>query len=228
MRTWLDHHPRPLLAGGLITWFLFAFVFIVRSPAGAFTHDFNGHLQFTHILYNERRLPLPLEGWETYQPPIYYLVNTLFSPRKMGHTFQIRLLSALYGLLTLLLIIRVLARHQVTPSAQMVVLSFIATTPSFLFLFTAYNNDSLATLFSVALLAAAEEWILFGKRGSILLFGVLAVLGLYTKLTVLFPLGTLCVVLGFLGFSHREGWERILIVFGPACLVVLLLSPWLI
>ncbi len=36
------------------------------------------------------------------------------------------------------------------PESQAIALGFIATTPAFLFQFTTYNNDSLATLLSIA------------------------------------------------------------------------------
>ena len=224
LKSWMDRHPRGMLAGGLSAWLFFAVLFVSRSPAGAFTHDFGGHLQFTQILYSDRRLPLPREGWETYQPPLYYLVNTLFSPRHLSHTFQIRLLSVLYGAFTLLLIIRLLSRHQVSPTTQLIVLSFIATTPSFLFMYSTYNNDSLATLISVALLAAAHDWILDKNRQAIIFFGILVAAGLYTKLTVVFMLAPLCAVLGILGLARKVPWERIAAIFGVVILGVALLK----
>jgi 4-amino-4-deoxy-L-arabinose transferase-like glycosyltransferase len=185
-------------------------------------------VQFTQILYNQRRLPLPLEGWETYQPPVYYLINTLLSPQHVSHTFLVRTMSVFYGVCTLLLIIRLLVRFQVPPSVQMMVLSFIATTPAFLFMYTTYNNDSLATLLSVAILVTAYEWILQGQRWLIFLFGMLIAAGVYTKLTVVFPVAALCMVLGFLGLSHQVSWERIWPVFIAVSLGALLLSPWLV
>lgn len=228
MKPWMDRHPRCALSGGLMAWFLFAFLFIARSPAGAFSHDFRGHVQFTQILYSERRIPLPREGWETYQPPLYYLINTLFSPERPSHTFQIRLMSALYGILTLLLITRLLARYAILPSAQLIVLAFVASAPSFIFMFTTYNNDSLATLLSVAILVTAHAWILEGRRRSVIFLGVLILAGLYTKLTVVFPLAALCMILGLLGLFRKLPWKRIVPVFGAVGLGTLLLSPWLL
>ena len=98
---WSPSRSRLILAGGLIVWVLFAFLFIARTPSGAFTYDYHGHMEHTRILYDEHRLALPREGWESYQPPLYYIVNVLFSPHRPSHSFQVRLMSVLYGVLTL-------------------------------------------------------------------------------------------------------------------------------
>ena len=123
---------------------------------------------------------------------------------------------------------RMLTRCCVSPQAQTAVLLFIATTPAFLFIFTTYNNDSLATVLSIALLVIAYEWMGQGKGWRLLLLGVLATAGLYTKLNAAYPVSTLAVVLIGMGLAGKMPWRRILPAFGALMVGVLLLMPWLI
>ncbi len=219
---------KNILAGGLVAWLLLATVFIARSPAGAFNHDAKGHIEHTQILYRQHRLALPREGWETYQPPFYYLVNTLFSPNNPSHTFRVRLMSVLYGCVTLLLMGRLLTRFNAPPSAQVLVLFFIATTPAFLFMFTTYNNDSLATLLSVGILVMADQWIEKGRLSTMIQMGILMTAGLYTKLSVAYLMTALVIIVGYLAWSGRIVTNRFISLLAAAIISVLLLTPWLI
>jgi 4-amino-4-deoxy-L-arabinose transferase-like glycosyltransferase len=212
----------------LVLWVLWAGLFILRSPSGAFTHDFREQTEHTQIIYNERRLALPREGLETYQPPLYYLVNAFLSPNHIRHAFVVRLMSMLYGGLTLLITCGVLTRCGVPWASQWMVLSFIATTPAFLFMFTTYNNDSLATLLSVAMLGTAFEWFHQERPWLLAMLVAVTTAGLYTKLNVLFPFGALVAVLGFLGFTKRMPWIRVLPVLAALIASATLLTPWLI
>lgn len=36
--------------------------------------DAPGHTQYIEIIKNEKRIPLAIEGWETYQAPLYYII----------------------------------------------------------------------------------------------------------------------------------------------------------
>jgi hypothetical protein len=224
----MNLHGQAVVIAGLGLWVAGACLFIVRSPDGAFTHDLRGHLEHTRILYNERRLAAPREGWETYQPPLYYMINTLFSPNERRHMLWVRLLSVFYGTLTLLWMSRLLTRCDIAPPHQALVLFWIATTPAFLFLFTTYNNDSLATLLSIGILDQAWEWVSDGERRSLILLGVLATAGLYTKLTLIYPISALLVVLGYLSVSRHLPKDRILPIFAVFGISFLLLAPWLV
>jgi len=220
--------PGLVLTGGLLAWSLYAFLFIARSPSGAFTHDFQSHLVHTRILYNQHRLALPREGWETYQPPLYYAVNTLFSPNRPSHAFWIRLMSVLYGALALFLMSRLLTHSHISPQAQESTLLFIATTPAFLFLFSTYNNDSLATLLSIAFLVVAYEWVHQRQNWQLIGLGILTTAGLYTKLNMAFPAGAVVTVLAVMAGMGKFPWILLRRLIGTLAVSVALLTPWLV
>lgn len=216
------------VTGGLCVWALVAVLYIARSPGGAFAHDFPGHRQYTQILALEHRLPHPREGVECYQPPLYYLLNVLLLPRAAGHIFIVRVVSVLYGVLTLGLVAGILRRLEVPDETQFLALGLLATTPAFLFLFTTYNNDALATLISVAMLAVAYELFAHWKPRNLILLGALAGIGVYVKLTALVLLAVLMIVLAFLSLTHRWPFRRFWKVGGVLLAAACLLIPWLI
>jgi len=53
--------PWPVL--GL--WLFLAIPYVIRTPGGAYTHDYAAHVEYTHILITQNRFPVPGEGWET-------------------------------------------------------------------------------------------------------------------------------------------------------------------
>ena len=63
----------------LSTWALISLNFIFTLPQlDFFTHDFEGHVHYTKLIYELKKLPHPNQGWQTYQPPLYYIINQLF------------------------------------------------------------------------------------------------------------------------------------------------------
>ena len=208
------------LLGG---WLLLGGLHVLRTPLGAFTHDFKDHLLYTRILTEQNRLPLPREGWETYQPPLYYMVNRVVLPAGTHHALIGRFLSVFYGFLFLWIIQALLRRYDMPLSHQALTLSFIASTPAFVFLFTSYNNDALATVCS----ALAIFWSIrlldrWNSRWALYLFFSITA-GLYSKLSFLFTLGSL--FFNALIFSVQAVRTKLilLVVLSP-----LILLPWLI
>jgi 4-amino-4-deoxy-L-arabinose transferase-like glycosyltransferase len=219
--------PRRVLAV-VGFWIAASGLFVLRSPSPAYTHDFRGHLQHTVILFRAHRLAFPREGWETYQPPLYYLINCLLVPTHESHVLRVRLMSTLFGGISLLLMSWMLTRRRVAASIQVLVLCFIATTPAFLFLFTTYNNDSLAVPLAMGILITAFEYVSRPERRKLVLLGALTIAGLYTKLSVAFPIVALAVVLGGYVLLGKLAWARVWPVFAVLAVSVLMLAPWLI
>ena len=117
------------------SWMGLALLYILRTPYTAFTHDVYDHVYFLQILFQTHRLPPPLAGWETYNPPLYYAINWLIASRLAHPFFWIRIASVCYGAIVLGLMAWVLMRLGVKAAFVALVLVFIATPPKFLFLF---------------------------------------------------------------------------------------------
>ncbi|HVO32730.1 MAG TPA: hypothetical protein VMU17_02375, partial [Elusimicrobiota bacterium] len=93
--------PEIAILAALVLWMALGPLYILRTPRGAFNHDYRHHVYYTEFLAHERRLPAPGEGWESQQPPLYYLIVSRFSPLSPRHIFWTRLFSVELGLLAL-------------------------------------------------------------------------------------------------------------------------------
>jgi 4-amino-4-deoxy-L-arabinose transferase-like glycosyltransferase len=57
--------------------------------------DADAHLAYLRLILDAGRLPLADEGWQTYQPPLYYAAGALLSALGAGEAGALRLLTAL-------------------------------------------------------------------------------------------------------------------------------------
>jgi hypothetical protein len=213
-------------------WLLLGTLYVLNTSNDHYGHDYGGHVEYTQLVAQMvpamHRLPGPYVGWQTFHPPLYYLINTALAPASPGHPRYVRLMSVAFGAAVLALIAHVLSRIPVSPAAQGLTLLFTASTPAYLFVFTAYNNDALAVLESVALLILAYRLSTRWSLPSALLFLLVATAGLYTKYTVIYTVGVVMgmVVLGMIRgrVPHRLG--RRLLALGALAGVLFL--PWLV
>lgn len=83
-----------LCLGGV--WLLVGAFYIVRTD-GRLQHDLRGHVEYTQRIYRDKALPSPYQGWQTYHPPLYYLVNQFAFPGDRRHMGIVRFMSVLYG-----------------------------------------------------------------------------------------------------------------------------------
>jgi hypothetical protein len=214
--------------GVLALWGILGIVFVRTSADDAFSHDFDAHLEYTRLIAREHRLPSPIEARETFQPPLYYLLASLLRPQAADHVRWVRLASVALGGVTLALVACALGRLAVGPIVTATILLFLATTPKFLFLFTSYNNDALATPMAVAVAVLAHRlwrgwrWPLGG-----LLVAVVGA-GAYTKSTVLFAVAAIGTVVALAGVKQEpgEGRRSAVRILGALALGVGCFAPW--
>ncbi len=213
-------------------WIMVAVGYLTHTPLSDRTHDVAGHLEYTKIIFSELRLPHPNEGWETFQPPLYYLINSLIAPphnilEALHHIIYIRYLSIFYGLISILVIAWFLMKVDISPFFRMLILLFIVTTPKFVFLFSSYNNDSLATMLGISILAVGYKLYLNWSWKFLLVLFLLSTAAIYTKLTTL---GPIAVIIGFSFFGLlvlKLPKIKLLSIIAVLILSILSLFPWL-
>jgi hypothetical protein len=76
------------LAVGLLSWHN-------RDLAPSLGFDADAHLAYVRLIVDEGRLPLADEGWEMYQPPLYYAAGAALSALGAGEVGALRCLNAL-------------------------------------------------------------------------------------------------------------------------------------
>ncbi|HVO33840.1 MAG TPA: hypothetical protein VMU17_07980, partial [Elusimicrobiota bacterium] len=202
------HSPRGALivASVILVWGLLTSRFILKNPLNdLFIHDYGGHLEYSEILGIQKRFPKPLEGWETYQPPLYYLVTSRLMPNQLRiHVLLVRMLSVLLGMIAMVLLAITLSELRYAAWIQAVVLAFLGTTPGFFFIFQSYNNDTLSSVLSLAILVCAFKLSQDWRSPLAIAYTAACALGLYTKYSVGMTIICLVPVMGWLAWRHAS------------------------
>ena len=127
--------------------------------AALFGFDRDGHQQYIDYLLLKKRLPLADEGWQMYQPPLFYVLSALiigpfgWSASADSAVLALRAFSVLTGMIHLVLILlclRLMFPNQ--PGRQIVGLLIAGFLPANLCLSHHVTNESLAALFVTAAL----------------------------------------------------------------------------
>lgn len=182
----------------LVFWITLCLLHLAQTPFGHRNHDFPNHITYTVIIAKEHRLPDPYEEWETFQPPLYYLINNFISPESFkfkdtNHIKYVRYLSVLYGAVAILGMGWLIRSLNLNILLEMIVLLFIATTPAYVFTFTSYNNDSLATMLCIAICALTYKLYCNWSKYLAAILLIVTTAALYTKTTAILCIGILTV-----------------------------------
>lgn len=176
--------PRAGWSGvGLIAicWLILFTNNLPRLPS-LFGFDTDGHTEYIRYVQEQGRLPLANEGWQMYQPPLYYLLSTGVL-ELTGHSMDatatgpLRALSGIIGFTHL--IVLWLSLRRIFPgqrSAPMLGLLFAASLPALLCVSQFITNEGLAALcttttlyFTLRLLQheAPPAWLWSATGGSL-------------------------------------------------------------
>jgi tetratricopeptide (TPR) repeat protein len=155
---WLDSPHVPVAVLGLI---LLAWVILFANNlpqlAGLFGFDRDGHQQYIDYILQKKALPLADEGWQMYQPPLFYVASALIiGPFGWQATadpamLALRSFSVAVGLAHLVLIflcLRLVFPRQ--PSRQVVGLLIAGFLPANVCLSHHVTNENLAAAFVTA------------------------------------------------------------------------------
>lgn len=222
---------RTVLEIVIATWLVVISLYLIYTPIGANSHDFIGHVEFTKIIATQHRLPAPYEGWEGYQPPLYYFINSFFSKKSLNsdtvvHCNYVRAISVLYGAIALLLIAWVLNDFAKDNFYKLLVLLFISTTPKFAFIFSTYNNDSLSMLLAIAVAAVSYKLHRnFSKKLALVLL-LVATAALYSKLSAGASILAVIIICCRKLFNFKNPSPVEIRIVSILIFSVLLLLPW--
>ncbi|MBI3589750.1 MAG: glycosyltransferase family 39 protein [Candidatus Melainabacteria bacterium] len=216
-------------------WFIVAYIYLSHTPIDHRSHDLWGHVEYTKIIVTKHWLPTPREGSHTFHPPLYYLINSFIRPDKLitdinGHVNSFRWLSVLYGAMTIYVIWMFLVDIKVNPLVQLITLLFIATTPAFVFLFSTYNNDSIAMFLSIAAVATSYKLYLRWSLKLALVLTLIATLGIYSKYTSISCIASLillCLLLILKNILKKESLNKSHVKVSAVLIIsMILFIPW--
>jgi tetratricopeptide (TPR) repeat protein len=175
--------------------------------------DAQDHLAYIKYVQDRRALPLPNEGFEMYQPPLYYILSAgalsllRLSPADFSGVVLLRLLTTLFGLAHLVLVfltLRLLFPRQSGP--QMVGLVLAGFLPMQLYMSHYLTNETLAAALMAATLYVALRLLRAEKAAAsqCALLGLFLGAALLTKATAILLIPILVLVLALKLFRERS------------------------
>jgi 4-amino-4-deoxy-L-arabinose transferase-like glycosyltransferase len=174
--------------------------------------DTNGHLEYIRYILVHHTVPLANQGWQAYQPPLFYALSALFFSFAKGifsgetaYTI-LKLIPFLCGVGQIFAVY--FSSKLVFPGStnkQALSVAFAALIPMNIYISHYVSNESLcAFLIGVLILVTI---VILSRGGSTKLFcilGVVAGLALLTKLTVLVVLPVVALILLYKLISEKK------------------------
>lgn len=230
----INNLPKEKFYALVITlWLLIGSLYLSHTLFNFRAHDVNGHIACTKLLVIKGVYPNPSEGWETFQPPLFYTIasklngNALKNNNSTSHISLVRYLSVLCGAVFVFCMVWFLNLININNFAKLLVTLFTVTTLKFASTFTTYSNDPLAIMFSALILVFSyklyRNWS--GKDAAWLL--VFSTLGLYAKslcLGSILVVSIICLRNLLKAKDSNNSEKKILLVF---LVSIALFFPWL-
>lgn len=206
-------------------------------------NDEPSHYNYIRYLSTQRAFPVQTQSvdspdaferneFEYYQPPLYYLMGAVVDV-VTGPTvsrYAARLLSLLFGLLTLVVVARVLQDLGVPDDIRTAGVVFLAFMPTHAYFCAMVSNDSLSWLVAAVLTAEALRVAMPGRlatvgRWDLVRQALPLAAGLYTKTSLLLFFPVIAVAYGVRLVDNRR-WTDILSGAGAMAAALLLAAPW--
>lgn len=202
-------------------WFFLAVSFIFLKPVNVFSHDVGAELEYTKIIVHKHRAPLSSdETYVAHQPPLYFLLNsTFYSLPDELHIKYVQALSVVFGFICLLVLYWFISKVTGSLMKKLLVLLLLLTTPKFVFLFTTYNNDSLAALLTFLLIAVSYSQYKNWSTGKGALLFLITALGVYTKYTMIWCISSVLITVLISSVFSKKGiktFAKFLLIFSLA------------
>lgn len=203
--TWGTAAAWPIVVAGLL-----AFQYVEVITPWLRQHDVGGHREYIDYLGTHFRLPPVQQGWETWQPPLYYLAAVFWRFSFPLGTFDdpfrpVQFLAALLYVATIGCGMWILRRLHLKRWEAVWATAFLALLPGNLFFAARINNDILLPLFGAGVLFATAEFVKSGEFRWLWWIAFLLPAGLATKGSSLaITAGSLFTVLWY--DWRRSGW----------------------
>ena len=191
-----------------------ALQYVEVTPPSVRQHDVEGHREYIEHLTTERSLPAVQQGWETWQPPLYYVTAALwrwpFSAVAYADPFRpVQFLAAVMYLAAVVAGLLGLRRLGFNDLETAGTLSLLVLLPANVFLAARINNDVLLPVLGAGLWFALTEFVRTGARRSLGWVAVLLPALLATKGSSLAVVGG-ALALVFWVEARRTAWQRAL------------------
>ncbi len=207
--------------------------YVFVTPYDVRGHDAPGHLDYVMFVANTLSLPPPDDGFEYYQPPLYYVMAAPFAWAARAanasdetRDFLIQLFSLVCSAVTFFIGIR-MGRKFFPNTAEKTSLhlyaAILAATPSFVFFAARLNNDALFQVWAFLSFLLLLAW--WKKPNATVWFAICAVIGLglltKTSMALIALPCFLCLLL-----EKKSDWKQKLVLALGGVAVILLIAGW--
>ena len=127
-------------------------------------HDVEGHREYITLIQNQHAVPGVADGWETFQPPLYYLLSTTWI--KFGAIFTsadswrwLQILSGIFYIITVAVAVfswEIIGLSRTVTRLGLLLFAFL---PAHLFLSGRINNDVMLPLWGVLVVLFLMKYI---------------------------------------------------------------------
>jgi hypothetical protein len=196
-------------------------------------NDYDGHVDYIQWILDHHSLPRAGDGWEFYQPPLYYSVSAVFGwigKAVSGTQGAVIWMVQLEGLLTSIAVLAVAAwvgywlfQKDRSKKYYFLFLALVASWPVLVQTAAKVNNDVFVQLFSILAVGFMVRFWQTGNRFIWYALSASIILGIMTKLNMVFliPPAYLCLL-----FTRRLTFEQKLVLGGVTMLAILAFTEW--
>jgi hypothetical protein len=197
----------PLALAGLLS-----IQCVLETAPSVRQHDVEGHRDYIDYLNTRGRLPTVQEGWETWQPPLYYVLAAtwrgIFSGVRQEDSFRsVQALAAVFFLSTALVAMVAFRGLQLNDWETFGALAFLLLIPGYVFFAARINNDVLLPLLGGAITWCTTRFMRTGERIFLRWLSVMLVAILAVKGSSLAVVGA-ALMLTFGSEVRRSNWSQ--------------------
>jgi hypothetical protein len=136
----------------------------LETPPSVRQHDVEGHREYIDYLSAEGKLPAVTQGWETYQPPLYYAIAAVWrwawaGIRQNDPFRSVQVLAAVLYVATVGLSLVAYRRFDLEDVEAVAAAGILALTPGYVFFAARINNDVLLPLLGAGVMLLAGNFV---------------------------------------------------------------------
>lgn len=222
---------RRLRTAGLVTiaalGALLRMLYAVATPYWTHAYDWQGHQQYIRFLLENGHLPSATFGWETFQPPLYYVTCALWLKYTaiVGFGYgSLQSISVAISIATLLvgLWIGILLLKENLTGALIFGL-IMAVFPGLVVLASQISNDGLVTLLLFIVIGLLLRWNEYRQTRDVIAASIVLGLAILTKSTALLLIPVL--VISIVTASHLSK-KRMAILLSATLMSLVIITGW--
>ncbi|MCK5019669.1 MAG: glycosyltransferase family 39 protein [Candidatus Peribacteraceae bacterium] len=209
-------------------------LYTAGTPYDVRAHDVSGHIEYVHFIIENYKLPHVGDGWEWYQPPLYYVLLSpvslltrnisILEPVEYLLMQCISLVLSILSLFVLFLIGREIFPRKAQIKQKLFFIAFLSVFPGLIYFASRINNDVLFAFLGFASIYCLLKW--WKENGNIWWYSsiLLISLGLLSKSNSI-------LLLAFAGslfiFARHIYWKDKIKMAIKSGVILLLLTEWL-